>query len=280
MFLRASLSGQLSLDGQLNKSTLAIYESVPQPELEWTLLPVVHPDGSVLACVEGKLKSLRFDESPKTEQSILPLQNLPATEWNIDGKSVWSAAFSADGSRVFIGAKDGVSCYDWKSQKLIREWPVANGPYHVMASTDNETCFALRGDHKFFRLGKNPHETVIVANLPGPIPTIATFCAATQQLAIGVAGGVALYQLSLDNEPQLIGNFACPEGVTAIAMDTSGQRIAIASSNRRITVWDVSHQLELVTLPVRAHCSSIVFSPDNRFLINTDFSPSLSVHGQ
>lgn len=273
-FVRASLAGEYE------ESTLAIYESEPQRELEWTLLPVVHPDGTVLACVEGKLKALRFDESPKVELSIVPLQNLPATEWNIDGKSVWSAAFNADGSRVFIGAKDGVSCYDWKSQKLIHQWPVANGPFHVMASTDDDTCFALRGDHTLFRLGKNPYETVIVANLPGPTPTLATFCPATQQLAISVAGGVSLFQLSIDNDPQWICKFACPEGATALAMDDRGQRIAIASSNRRITVWDVSHQLELVTLPVRAHCSSIAFSADNRFLINTDFSPSLSVQGQ
>jgi hypothetical protein len=33
------------------KPTFTVYESTPQPELEWTLLPVVHPDGSILALI-------------------------------------------------------------------------------------------------------------------------------------------------------------------------------------------------------------------------------------
>jgi hypothetical protein len=93
------------------KPTFTVYESTPQPELEWTLLPVVHPDGSILACVEGTLKALRFDSKPQSDGLESLIQDLPAIEWGmVDGKSVWSAAFNADGARAFFGLKDGIAC--------------------------------------------------------------------------------------------------------------------------------------------------------------------------
>lgn len=271
---------RVSLGGRSEPPEMMLFEATRQPELEWTLLPVAHPDGSVLTCVDGRLKTLRFDVPFDSDKRLRNIADLAAVDWDVDAHSVWSAAFSADGSRVFLGTKHGVSCFDWKSHALIHHWPVDGGPFHVMASTDDDTCFALRGDHTLIRIGRNPSQDVIFKNAPGPNPAIAAFCQATQQLAISVTDGVSLFQLSASEEPELICRFACPEGVTAIAMDEQGRRIAIASSGRRIVVWDVLYQLELVTVPTRVNCSSLAFSRDGRFLVGTDFDPSINVFGR
>ena len=66
-------------------------------------------------------------------------------------------------------------------------------------------------------------------------------------------------------------------GITAIRFSRDGKRLAVAMSNRKIAIWDWKGMHRLLDLNSRGTCSSIDFSRDGRWLVNTDYGPCLTI---
>ncbi len=89
-------------------------------------------------------------------------------------------------------------------------------------------------------------------------------------------GGYAVYDVSrLPQAPQLLVHAPSVEGVTALAFSPGKRRLAVATDDHRIRIWNWREKLPLVSFPVNSTCASIAFSPDGEWMANTDYAPSL-----
>ena len=89
-------------------------------------------------------------------------------------------------------------------------------------------------------------------------------------------GGYATHDVStLPQAPQLLVDAPSVRAVTALAFSPDTRRLAIATDDHRIKVWDWRQKLSQVTFPVNSTRASIAFSPDGDWLANTDYAPSL-----
>lgn len=230
---------------------------------EWSLLPVWHPDGSVI--LGGK--SGPFQVTPRADgitRSALPL---PA--------GTWCAAAVGDGSTVAFGTRQGISLLDWRTKTVTREIPVPGGSWHVFADTDGVTLYSLGSSGVLQRLGPLPLGTPLVpARDIRPMANVA-FHAGRRLLAMAVDKTVDIYRLSPDAAPRLVHHLAMDSYVTALAFDPRADRLAVATKGRILTVWDWPESLPLLEFSLRAVATSIAYSPDGRWLANTDFSPTV-----
>lgn len=239
-----------------------------QPNAEWSGLPVVHPDGSILVAARDRLVALRQKEGAP-EQTEIP---------HTDG--AWSADVSASGRHLAIATASGVRLLDWEAGSVIREWPLAGGPFRVaLLHDDASALIALGADSVLHYL---PRDGAPLA-LPTPLranrfrPAPIAFQRDEHLLAGALAeGGYAVYDVStLPQPPKLLVDAPAVEGVTALAFTPDTRRLAIATDDHRIRIWDWRQKLPLVAFPVNSTCASIAFSPDGEWMANTDYAPSL-----
>lgn len=246
--------------------------------LEWSRLPAFHPDGTAIVAESSNAGDQPSDQSittlaalhwegEKTHSVPLPVRSIP-----------WSAAASPDGKTLYVGTMQGISALDWSSRGLQREWTISGGPFVVMPMADNSGVFAVGIDHVIHSLRVDTAAVAsgsIIEDGPGLIPAHSDYFAAEQVLAISDSGWIRIF--SLGNTHKEIGRVPAKAGVTAIRFSADGQRLAIATPNRKITVWDWKGNHPLMELGTRGTCSSIDFSRDGRWLINTDFHPTLTI---
>jgi WD40 repeat protein len=173
-----------------------------------------------------------------------------------------------------------VRLLDAERRSVVREWPLAGGPFRVaLLHDDASALIALGSDSVLHYL---PRDGAPVA-LPMPWRTNRFYPAAfairrdQHLLAAALAeGGYAVYDLSrLPQPPQLLVQAPSVEMVTTLAFGPTARRLAVATDDHRIRIWNWQHKLPLVSFPVNSTCASIAFSPDGEWMANTDYAPSL-----
>ncbi len=257
-------------------STIPKVFSTPEHlKLEWSRLPVFHPDGAAViatlptpddrgnAC---ELATLGW-EGETAESKALP----------IDSTS-WSAAASPNGERLYVGTMRGVAAIDWTRRTLVKEWQLANGPFVVMPMADDSGVFAIGIDHHVHRLQFDAEPVAssrIIGDGPGHIPAHSDYFVDEQVLAIHESSQVSI--IALGEIHTKIGRIPVEASVTSIRFSSDGKRLAIAMANRKIAIWDWKSKHRLMELSTRGTCSSMDFSRDGRWLVNTDFGPCLTI---
>ncbi len=258
----------------LTNTESVVLETPDDRSLEWSRLPYFHPDGTAIvsepAMLDDKpisnLSTLRWD-GQRVDKLPLPIHSSP-----------WSAAASPDGNMLYVGTKHGVIVCNWPDCTPKREWELEGGPFVVMPMASSSGVFAIGIDHVVhsLRLDAAPQaSTRILEDGPGLIPAHSDYLVHEQTLAISDSGAVRLF--ALRDHPADIGRIPTEAGVTAIRFSVDGKRLAIATSNRKITIWDWRGKHRLIELTTRGTCSSIDFSRDGHWLVNTDFNPSLTI---
>ncbi|MFO0939575.1 MAG: hypothetical protein U0930_02290 [Pirellulales bacterium] len=244
-------------------------------KVEWSRLPIFHPDGTAIigttpTQTEGNEKSelmaLRWGEE-NSDPTPLPINS-----------TAWSAAPSIDGKKLFVGTVQGVAVIDWSSRKRIQDWGLENGPFIVMPMSDNTGLFAMGVDHVVHQLNFESQQTrssSIMEKAKGLKPADSDYFAEDHLLAISETPEVHIFRLG--DSHQKIATIPVEAKATAIRFSPDGKRLAIAMSNRKIAIWDWLGMHRLLDLSTRGACSSMDFSRDGRWLVNTDFGPCLTI---
>ncbi len=259
----------------LEESAPVAFVTPENPKLEWSRLPVFHPDGTAVVALSpkrsdrqkgSKLATLHWEgETAKSEP--LPIVATP-----------WSAAASPNGQRLFVGTMRGVVALDWSHLELEKEWPLENGPFVVMPTADNSGVFAIGIDHLVHRLRFDAEPISsdrIIEDGPGLIPAHSDYLQSEQVLAIHESSQVSI--IALGDIHTKIDRIPVEASVTSIRFSADGKRLAIAMANRKIAIWDWKGKHRLLELSTRGTCSSMDFSQDGRWLVNTDYDPCLTV---
>ena len=260
------------------------YDTFATPEnkkLEWSRLPVFHPDGTAIIASPSvaadtlvpvdelrtaELVALRWD-GEQAQSEPLPIETAP-----------WSAAASPNGEKLFVGTMRGVTAMAWLDRELLQEWPLEHGPFVVMPMADSLGVYAIGVDHVVhtLRFDADPVASQrLIDEVHGPIPAHSDYLTTEQVLAISDPSGVRMFTLSESHAE--IGLLPVEASVTALRFSADGKRLAIATSNRKISIWDWKGKHLLIELGTRGTCSSIDFSPDGRWLVNTDYDPCLTI---
>ncbi|MDB6070587.1 MAG: hypothetical protein JWL81_1758, partial [Verrucomicrobiales bacterium] len=239
--------------------------------LEWMLLPMWHPDGSLITVLENRPVVLRQTSAAPSTWPVSPLP-LPA--------GTWSATVLAGGSQVAFATPAGVSFLDWNTRTVLREIPVTGAPFHLFTHGDDATVFALGTDLRLHRLGAEPCTVPLADSVPPAVawPAPLAWHSGKSLLALRLRGRTQLLHLSATG-PLITPGHSLPADstLTALAFSPDGRRLATANSRRELILWDWEESLPLLQFPIRATASSIAFSPDGRWLANTDFAPSLEL---
>lgn len=256
-------------------STATPYPSAvfaPQPEAEWCELPALSPDGAPLVRSEGRLAAV-YVKGDGFEQ--MPV---PATE------GAWSAAAFSDGHRLAVAVPIGVRLLDWKTGAVFREWPLPNGPFHVFvldrgvfSKTPAVAALGRDATLHFLPLAGPPAALATPFRVNGTRPAPLAFHADPPLLAGALeGGGYAVYDLrSLPSTLLLRQRVAFAPTVTALAFTHHARRLAVATQEHRLTLWDWPQELPLLSFPIGSYCASVAFSPDGEWLAYTDYNPSL-----
>ncbi len=259
----------------LDSTIPKVFSTPDYLKLEWSRLPVFHPDGTAViatlptpddrsnAC---ELATLRW-EGETAESKSLPIDSTP-----------WSAAASPNGEQLFVGTMRGVAAIDWTRRTLVKEWQLTNGPFVVMPMADNLGVYAIGVDHLVHRLQFDAGTTAsnrIIGDGPGLIPASSDYFADEQVLAISESSEVSIF--TLGNIHKKIERIPVEASVTSLRFSLDGKRLAIATSNRKIAIWDWRGKHRLIELSTRGTCSSMDFSRNGRWLVNTDYGPCLTI---
>ncbi len=240
--------------------------------LEWCLLSVWHPDGSLITHANDKPAVLRASPEAPRQPSKWPLVELPLPS------PVWSATPLAGGSRVAFATPTGVSILDWKTLTVLREFTLPGAPFYLFTYSDDTTVFALGRDAQIHRITDQVTTLSLgldESELRDLSPPAAWF-QPRSLLAIGTAARTRMYRIAT-SEPfaTLVQSFPEKGRISAVAFTPDGRRLVTADSHFRLILWDWEQSLPLLQLPIRARCSSASFSPDGRWLAVSDFAPAL-----
>ena len=245
------------------------------PKLEWSRLPIFHPDGTAIVGSftheadepeTFKLATLHWN-GKKANEEPLPINSPP-----------WSAAVSPNGQRLFVGTMQGVEVIDWSGRTSMKAWQLDHGPFVVMPMANNSGLFAIGTDHIVHRLTWDAEPQAfspVIEDGMGLIPATSDYFPDEQVFAISESNGVTIY--ALGDDQRKLERIQVGTNVTAIRFSMDGKRLAIAMANRKIAIWDWKGMHRLMELPTRGTCSSMDFSRDGRWLVNTDFAPCLTI---
>lgn len=244
---------------------LASHPVAFRPELEWSHLPVASPGGGFLHLGGGALSLSRL-QGDVIQSDPLPL---PA--------ETWSLAFSSSGSTLAAAASDVVRVLRWPAAKLLAEWPVRAERLQLFPGTNEQTFHALSPQGQLSRLGPRPLTSAVTPPRAASRPPWSAFHPSSGLLAVAAGRGILFWRLHDVAAPVRVGSLELDSPATALAFDPGGRRLAAATENRQLGVWDWEEGLLLIEFPTRARCSSLAFSPDGRCLANADFSPNVTL---
>ena len=265
----------------LNDSETSIFKKPENKKTEWCRLPVFHPDGTaiiVLQTIPDDAANPSDDSHPSELATLRWEGDKPVSDPLPIGSTPWSAAVSPNGERLFVGTTEGVAAINWSDRKLSHEWQLENGPFIVMAMSSNAGMYAIGRDFVIHTLAFDAKPIVsapIVDEAMGVIPAQSDYFPAEQLLAIADSAGLRIFSLG-DNHAE-VAKIPTEASVTALRFSEDGKRLAVAMANRKITVWDWKGKHQLIELGTRGTCSSMDFSRDGRWLVNTDYDPCLTI---
>ena len=249
-----------------------VSEFARQPEVEWCALPALLPDGTALVRDGVILVAV----PPGGNAAPVPL---PHTE------GAWSACPSADNSRLAVGVPTGVRLLDGQTHALLREWTLPGGPFRVFVLESRRlhpgAVVAVNRESVLCYLPFEGAPTMLPMPFrvdgynPAPLA-----CHPDAGLLAGAleGGGWAVYDLrSLPSTPSLRQKEASAPVVSALGFTRKARRLAVATVDHRLTVWDWPQTLPLLTFPLNSTCASIAFSADGGWMASTDYNPSLTL---
>ena len=236
---------------------------------EWKGLPATGVNGEVVVSQQGGL-GLISPAGPRARVISMP---------NTEG--AWSARFLAQPNQLAVSLPDSVKVIDTKTNQVLRQWPLPRENRMLLTAGDQQTIHAWGPSGRLHLLpahGGAPSTLNFPAsavNRPYPLP--ASLHPGGKWIAVGNTDeGWAVYRIEDEPGRALITNQSEFHGhVSALAFDPSGRRLAVATADSTLRLYDWELQLNLLDFPVRATCSSLAFSQDGEWLASTDFNPSL-----
>jgi WD40 repeat protein/serine/threonine protein kinase len=183
--------------------------------------------------------------------------------------SVVCVAFHPDGYLASVGSDKIVKVWDLKTEKelfaakckVVRKYGAA---YAAAFSPDGQLLAAatdaavLVWDWKNHRVLHNLH--------PHPFNSIAVAFSGDGRLATGVLGeGLKLWDSKTGGLLRAIPGPGHRHPISALAFSPSGERLASASFDRTVKVWDTATDKQLPTLDLHTgNVECVAFSPDSR----------------
>ena len=191
--------------------------------------------------------------------------------WQVGEPAVHLLTFSADGTRVAVGYRSGVTLYDTATGGTVIRFP---------PTEHDVTAFALAPDNRLLATGdgsgtirlsdtRTGEQSAVLRN-PNATPIVAlAFSPTGHMLASGGFRETYLWDLTqpLTALPRVLRGHR--DMVTTLAFSPDSQTLASAGFHGTILVWDVEtarlrHNLSTDTDSVL----SLTFSPDNQALVS------------
>jgi WD40 repeat protein len=169
----------------------------------------------------------------------------------------------------------------WPDGAVVRDWNLPGGPFRVwFIERGSSLAVAALGRDSvlhYLPLAGAPASHALPLRINGYHPPPVAMNPGSGLIAAARAGGgFAVYDLdSLPAAPRTVAQVESVPEVTALAFSPDGSRLATATSDHRLTIWDRGQLLPLLSFPINSTCASIAFSPDGQWLANTDYEPGL-----
>jgi WD40 repeat protein len=231
-----------------------------RPEIAGHILPAINPDGTRIAKT-GNDQTVRVLDAITGTNAFKPLSH---------GAAVASLLFSPDGIQLAAAMGDGsVNLWDATSGQLQRRLAAKGTPFHDMAFSREAQRIAVASG-RFLEIWDASE-----AGTGRPPQTTIEYSSAVGHVRLSRDGARALTWGPNADQPLILWDSATGRrlfthvGNTAdAAMDASGNRVAVISSDYETTVWDVTTGSRLTSIASSlSSISGLAMTPDGERVV-------------